>query len=707
VRLEKAVRAGWSGNNPVDSLGMFGMGFNIATARLGTVTTVWTGRRGETEEYGLRVDFDELRKQGHFRTPRLTRPKVDPNSSGTSIVLERLKPEQRAWMAKPGNRGAVKQELSKAYSSMLRSNGVPISFKLLLNGRRVAAQTHCVWDENRSVETTRHGTVFAIQKIDRRLPDRPFCTACWQWLAATEPICTGCGSAVAVVQRKRHVHGWIGLQRYLSSTEYGIDFIRNGRKIEIANRDLFYWHDANTGSIEPEYPIDDPRQRGRFVGEIHLDHCRVTYMKDRFDRTDPAWEEMVGITRGVGPLQPQKAASLGYSVNESPLFALYQAFRRSSPPKARVAGGWVNVLVVKDNELATEMASKFHEQVPEFQTDGKWWDLVVEEDNRLLTPGGGSSTSSTGSHPTIPGFTDPPPASPQVPGEHEAPGTEDGHLPPKRTPIASFTREYRHDGTSLRWDLKAFEVERGDPELGSDRRPWALRRKADGTAEFFVNVAHAVFRSATMTVLDALLCELAYSAADFTRGQRDAQPFAEILADLRDRYGQALKLDPVALLNSTEMLFRAIARAWSSGIDAADANSLYMTISSNDRETIQHRMATRSVLNPQQVIAEGRFLEFASPKVLVRFVLAHPDLFFDGRCWDESFADLDYLHPAATEEARETVLRYYESLLTDAVWLSEQSPDDLDLAPRERVLRATLAIDLLTPARLEGAGEQV
>ena len=31
--LSRAVKAGWSGNNPTDNLGLFGMGFNIATAR--------------------------------------------------------------------------------------------------------------------------------------------------------------------------------------------------------------------------------------------------------------------------------------------------------------------------------------------------------------------------------------------------------------------------------------------------------------------------------------------------------------------------------------------------------------------------------------------------------------------------------------------------------------------------------------------------
>jgi len=703
--LEKAVRAGWSGNNPVDSLGMFGMGFNIATARLGTVTTVWTTRKGESEEHGLRVDFDELRRQRHFRTPRLTRAKADANMSGTSITIERLKPDQRSWFAKPGNRAAVKQELAKAYSAMLRQGGVPMMFKLILNGKRVPTLNHCVWDETRSVETSRHGTVFAVQKIDRRLPDRPFCIACWQWLAATDTACPACGATSGVVLRKRHVHGWIGLQRFLSSTDFGIDFVRNGRKIEIGNKDLFFWRDPNSGAVEIEYPIDDPRQRGRFVGEIHLDHCRVTYMKDRFDRTDPAWDEMVGIVRGEGPLQPQKAAGLGYSSNESPLFKLYQAFRRSSPPKARVAGGWATILSVKDNDRAEEMANKFHEGVPEYQPDTKWWELIEEEDNRLLTPSGSSGASSgTSGGAALPGFGSGPRGSTST-GAGSSQGTAVvAPPPPPRTAIPSLTREFRHDATSLRWDVKAFDVAASDPDLGG--RPWLLRKLPSGTAEFFINTGHSMFRSATMTALDALLCELAYKAADFTRSQSNAPSFSQILSDLRDQYGGSLKLDPIALGNSTEILFRGVARCWASGLDTSDATRLFSELPSSDREVIQHRMATRSVGNPQQVISEGRFLEFAPPKMIFDFVIAHPDLFLDGRCWDDSYAGLDYLHPAATDEARKRVVRHYEALLADVVWLSEQDAADLEIAPRERVLRAALAIELLAPTPRDAAGEQ-
>jgi hypothetical protein len=708
-RLEMAVRAGWSGNNPVDSLGMFGMGFNIATARLGTVTTVWTSGKGDAEEHGLRIDFDELRSQRHFRTPRLARPKTDPAASGTSITIERLKPDQRAWFTKPGNRAAVKQELAKAYSAMLRASGVPMTFKLVLNGKRVPATYHCVWNDDRSVETTRHGTVYAIQKIDRRLPDRPFCTACWQWLAGTDVVCPACGAATSVVKRKRHVHGWIGLQRYLSPTDYGVDFVRNGRKIEIGNRDLFYWRDPDSGAPELEYPIDDPRQRGRFVGEIHLDHSRVTYMKDRFDRTDPAWDEMVGIVRGDGPLQPQTAAHLGFGGNESPLFKLYQAFRRSSPRNARVAGGWANVLVVKENDLAVEMAKKFEEGVAEYQTDQKWWELVEAEDARLLTggtsPGPAAPASPGGAG--LPGFAAPTPGAGASPGPGGTPGPRPAAPPPPvRAPLLPLTREYRHDGTSLRWDVRAYDVEESDPDLGGAGRPWSFRRQNDGTNEFLVNSTHPVFRSATMTPLDGLLSELAYRAADFVRNQTSGPPFCEVLGDLRDRYGGAMKLDPVALLNSTEMLFRAIARAWPrAGIDASDATRLFGELTSSDREAIHHRMATRSVPNPQLVISEGRFLEYAPPRVIVAFILAHPDLFFDGRCWEDSYAALDYMLPAATETARSRVLQHHEALLSDALWLSEQDAADLEVVPRDRILRAMLAVELLAPTPAEVADD--
>lgn len=117
--LQRAVKAGWSGNGPLDNLGLFGMGFNIATARLGLVTEVWTSRAGDPVEVGIRIDFDELRAQRAFSVPRHTRPKADHTAHGTEIVISKLKPDQRQWFAKSPNVSGVRKQLAKAYSALL------------------------------------------------------------------------------------------------------------------------------------------------------------------------------------------------------------------------------------------------------------------------------------------------------------------------------------------------------------------------------------------------------------------------------------------------------------------------------------------------------------------------------------------------------------------------------------------------------------
>ena len=511
--LENAVRAGWTSNDPINNLGMFGMGFNIATARLGLVTRVWTTRANDPEWSGLEINFETLIKQKHFKTPMLSRPKADPLSHGTEISVERLKPEQRQWLSKGSNRSKLQRELSKAYSTMLRANGTPISFRLQLNGQVVIGRNHCIWggDGNpvqREVSTSKYGTVSAYLPFDHLLADRPFCTSCWQWLSSGETVCPCCNSVDGISQRQRRVRGWLGIQRYTSENEYGLDFLRNGRKIETANKDLFQW--VVDGLPEEEYPIDDPRHRGRIVGEVHIDHCRVTYTKDRFDRNDPAWDEMLDLVRGRGPLRPDKASELGFGPNNSPLFLLFQVFRRTSP-KPKVAGCYKKLLIVPDHERAVKMADEFHDGTPEYQTDQKWWELVEEADQQLLvTP---PVQQPPGGTPILPGFG-PQPVAPAGP---IAPAPQPPAPASPRSPISSLTQEYRDDLTGLRWDVPAFKVQPADPELSGPNIPWAMKKTPQGMDEFYVNVEHDVFRSATMTPLDALLVEMSWSAMNLQR----------------------------------------------------------------------------------------------------------------------------------------------------------------------------------------------
>lgn len=699
-RLERAVSAGWTSNDPVHNLGLYGMGFNIATARLGTTTSVWTTRKEDSEWYGLKIDFDELIRNKSFTTPRLTRPKIERETQGTEIVIERLKPEQIRWFASTTNRTKVGKQLSRSYSAMLRPNGDPISFRLLLNGNAVVGMNHCVWGSEESsprvVTTARYGNVNAYYPINYEMPDRPFCLRCWQWLLAGEQSCPSCESADQVMQRQRRIRGWLGIQRYLSSTEYGIDFLRHGRKIEIANKDLFQWNDGER--IETEYPIDDPRNRGRIVGEIHIDHCRVTYMKDRFDRNDPAWEEMVRVVRGDGPLRPDVARELGCGPNTSPLSLLFQAFRRSSP-KPKVAGCYAKLLIIPNNELAETMARRFHDGDHVYQSDSKWWELVEEADSGLL--GAVLSSGASDPPPAPPGFEDfgsaPPPGDQTIPTTPTPSGSVSTRQPSPGISLPSLGREYKDEITGLRWAVTAYEVSAADETLKNAGAPWVLTATAGGEYDFLVNPSDPVFQSETMTPLDALLSELAAAAMDFQRDLDGTAKYGKILAGLRRQYAGSNRLDPETLCGEASIILRSMARSLAKHLAKGEGAALYNELTLEEKEAITEKMVIRSVRNPQQQIENGRFLEFAPRVTLLNFFEKHPELFMDGRYWDTEYSTLDYGRTSATESARVRVIRDYLNLLADVVWLEEQDPSDLAVvASRARLLRAKLAIELLS-----------
>ncbi len=699
--LEKAVRAGWTANDPINYLGMFGMGFNIATARLGTVTRVWTSTRDAAERSGLVIDFDQLVRQRHFRTPRLAEAKRDRHEHGTEVAIERLKPEQRQWFAKAANRSKVGKELSKAYTSMLGTGGYPISFQLYIGPERVDPLRHCIWGSEgsppRIVPTTRWGPVNPYQQINVQLPERRFCTNCWQWLPPNEGICPACGEARNVVPRERRVYGWLGIQRYQSETEYGIDFVRHGRKIEMGNKELFYWSPEGEAQ-EEEYPIDDPRHKGRIVGEIHLDHCRVAYTKDRFDRNDPAWEEMVKLVRGPGPLRPERAQEVGSPENRSPLYILYQLFRRPMP-KPRTAPNYQKLLVVPNNDLAEQMARRFYAGDPAYQTDEKWYQLAADEDRRLVlaetTPGGGAAQPEG-----LSGL-----------GEESGSGGQAGTtvgsvgvVTIPRTPNPTLTREYREEATGLHWNVRAFEVAAADPVL-SDGQPWASRVLPDGSVDFYLNPGHEIFRSVTLTPLDALITELAVLAMDFQRGSDNPVPHALVLSNLREKYAVGTRLDPIELQGESTLTLTAIARAVARGFDGETSRRLFEGLSAAEQEATQQRMATRRTPNPREAISTGRFLEFAPRRTMLRLFESNPELFFDGNVWDVEYGTLDYGSPASTEEARAQLIRYYASLLTDAIWLAEEDPTDLARTSRPRLLRAAVALELLGQNVVRPEGE--
>lgn len=696
--LERAVRAGWSGNNPIDSLGLFGMGFNIATARLGSLTEVWTTRKGEKEWHGLSIDFDVLRRQRHFRTPHLKRPKADIDQHGTEITIKQLKPEQRRWLSKASNQQVVRKRLAQSYSPMLRANGVPITFELSLNHKRIEARRHCVWNDERYGTIAGGEIVPAVIHLDHALADRFYCTNCMSWLgdAVEGQPCPLCQASDAVLRRTRRVRGWLGIQRFLDTSEFGIDFIRNGRKIEIANKDLFSWHNGESEDLE--YPIDDPRNRGRIVGEIHIDHCRVSYAKDRFDRADPTWDEMVQLVRGEGPLRPEKAKELGFGLNSSPLFRLFRAFRRTSP-HSKTAGAYARILIVKDNARALEMAANFHDRNPEYLDDAKWWDLVEAADRELLFGQGGGEApvggTSTGTD--LPaGLLDDRPSTMPTPITTE-PAPPPKLAAPTRREVATLTRRYHHSPSGLKWNVVAYEVTSSDPGLPGGN-PWAviLGDVPTKTYHYLYNPMHMIFQSITMTPRDGLLAHLAFMTADQTRTTSHHPDFAQILAEYRSEYGEETTLDFKSLPGNASAVLIDIARSIATACPEDERKSLFNGLSVPEQTAVMRALAGKKI-KPTEATTDGSFLQSAPFEIIKTLIEKRPDLFFDGKVWDAAFSDLDYGNPEITDEARNSVMSKYIGLVSDAIWLSKQDSSDLVTSPRDEIIRAVMSLELLKP----------
>jgi hypothetical protein len=690
-QLEKAVRAGWSGNNPIDSLGLFGMGFNIATARLGLVTEVYTTRSGDPEWTGLRIDLTELRRTRSYQTPRHARPKADPGIHGTEIRVSRLKPDQRTFFARSANLLKIRRQLAGIYAPLLLSK--TDSFALELNGQAIQPRRPCHWNPDRLVQGADGRAVHALEAFDYSLPMRLHCLTCMTTFPVGEH-CPTSGPDCKLVEIKRRLHGWVGLQRYMHEEDFGIDLIRNGRVIEAQTKDLFVW----TGGERPEreYPIDDQRNRGRFIGQVHIDHCRVSYTKDRFERDDPAWGEMVRLVRGEGPLRPEKARAEGFGPQDAPLYRLFQAFRRSSPQGK--AGRWSRILVVKNNERAIEMADLFYRGDPAYQTDEKWFALIEEEDQAQV----GQSKPGVGGAAQPPeGFLDPapPPAigEPASPNDGRSGGIQLEESP--RRQLHELTRIYKHPLLKVEFNVEAYSVESTDPSLPKGT-PWLLKMDDPSTRTYLFLVCsdHAVFRSMTMTPADALLSEIAVKTYEFLKETIPASAiYANILSDLRTRYLEDTQLDSKGLIAGATAGLREIALSLSRR--AADAHGLFHALPTAVQESIRRKVATSGVDSIHSIVEAGEFLTYAEPDVVRAFVSEHPSVFFDGHFWAQPFQTIDFGSEQITAEARERVLQRYDAYLADAAWLSMQSPRDLDRCDRDEVIRAALSVRLLRPDR--------
>lgn len=260
--LENALKAGYSEKSRYGSLGLFGMGFNIATARLGSVTEIKTTRAGDEYWLVAEIDFRRMREERTFEIPLRREGKPDASLHGTEVTVRNLRQDSRDRLRRSTTTTQIRERLGNVYSYMLRSpENVPelpdttlsgYGFALYVNGTRVKPRLPCVWSPER--ETDYKGRkIPAVIEINRQLRAAWACLACGHWHQVAPESCVKCGSDNLEL-RERRIVGWVGVQRYLDATDFGVDLLRNGRKILVADKTLFDWEHPDTGEIWRKYP---------------------------------------------------------------------------------------------------------------------------------------------------------------------------------------------------------------------------------------------------------------------------------------------------------------------------------------------------------------------------------------------------------------------------------------------------------------------
>ncbi|MEU1087933.1 XRE family transcriptional regulator [Streptomyces sp. NPDC005892] len=361
--LRRSLAVGWAAKNSPERLGI---GFNIATARLGSHITVRSARVNDPRWTVVTLDFAALEKSGEWTVPVWTEKKTETDDCGTQITVRGLR---EPWRRSNGK--TIRAKLGDLYSYPLRTG----KLHLEVNGRPVPARRPCIWAESRTV-TYRKREINSLQRLDFPLAAAAICSNCRFANAVDADRCTECGG-MQFYRAERRITGWLGIQRYVHGTGYGIDFLHGGRKILSQDKSLFIWKNLDGMEERLEYPVDGWRG-GRIVGEVHCDHVPVTYTKDAFDYESAEWRQVVRAVRGDSPLSPMVARQYGYSINESPLAILFNGFRRVDPGLRYLVPGDGRGPI---HDAAAKWGRAFHQGVPEYESDEIWYAAAKAHDS--------------------------------------------------------------------------------------------------------------------------------------------------------------------------------------------------------------------------------------------------------------------------------------------------------------------------------------
>lgn len=668
-QLRNALRAGWTSNDRYGSLGLFGVGFNIATARLGHVAIVRTARAEDPVWQVVTIDLRKVAAGNDFQLPVTTEVK-QPGEHGTKVVIRELKPEHHEALSR--RQTSIKNTLGDVYSYLLDTK----DFRIIVDGEAIKPRRACVWGEERFVVRNRE-QIPAVMHIDEALPDRAACLNCGLWQDGSQDgVCESCHSSNIETQHRR-IWGWVGIQRYLSTTDFGIDFIRNGRKILLRDVSLFTWSDPNEPSSRGvmEYPIEVPAGAGRIVGEIHIDHVRVNYQKNAFEYDTPDWKKVERLLRGEGPLLPKSARELGYPTNTSPLARLISGYRRNVPGKDYLTPGDGKGPI---HDKTRKWAEYFRKGDPEYQSDEMWYSAVELHDNPPeATPEPSDADPDILTKKGLLPGPEPAPESPLPAPTPPAPLTEDEKRASwrsnaRRMPDMDGRFGLKGAGAALEvtcWLVEGQRVSRPDGEAV----PIYVAAGRGSAVEVFVDTDHPVFTAYATDLRDLMLVELAEYLR--IRVEQTGRSLTGMFYALKDECLPHQKLVGPFLAETATLVLTRI-RELMQPVIAGNASGYWSLVAPEDQKATEQRFALEGGgARWEDVQASGEWIDYAPGLALARLIGTRPEAFFDNRVFRAAHDTLT--DPDAKRLSTERIADLVRDVASLADHALRRNPDEL------------------------------
>lgn len=727
---EKAIRAGFSGNNPYDTLGLFGMGFNISTGKLGRVTRFLTARSDESHSLEVIIDLDKILESRSYQVPfNLLVKLLGYGDHGTLVEVNGWWPEgnpNNGFIRKLVQYGLpkVREEIGRRYATILRNRNI----RILINGDPCMPFDHCIWGDSRYVERRGHGKIPAVFRFDEVIGAQKRCTSCTALIPPETSNCPSCGSSSLRTIEER-ISGWVGVQRFDSYTEYGIDLIRNGRAIRIGEKNAFFEYVDEFKKTIKDYPIDSPY--GRIVGEVQLNHVPVDYLKQDFQKSSPEWLRAMKYLRGESSLQPTQPNA---DKNTSPVYKLYQGFRRvRTPGKNDMYMGYWD----KDKErserisrdIEKEYYNKFLRKVPGYYDDSEWWKLIEQAETRpleelVVCPSCGAQNlqghdiCSVCGHVLI-GKTciNPDCAETIAQSAQTCPvcgtsqvvtveepwtclvcGTRNNatreaciNCSEPRGTENTLSREYLLKNSNKADDLSipGCSVLLADggysPPLDIDtyvtkgsiipnQRKSAIPLVAlkGERVEIFIDKAHQVFKTYGVRPEQMIAGEVALYLYDLNRRLSGQQYYGiHALSNLewmilRSRWSDALEDSAERVKNDIHALFDSI-RALLPDMIGELASDYFDELDGDQKKKLVDNMLSHNedISKIGEMKASGKYLYYIDEETVVSIFNKSPGLFFDGKFWDTPYTDIPELLDSIIEEVQRRTWATYLNCLED------------------------------------------